>query len=189
MHPNNLPAITRSRRVPSRPTIKPSSSPEKSATSLRGRYWNTLLQDEDTHIDRIEELQDQIRHMTLPLFLPPPRKSDRNDCNERSPVRRVEAGGGKGQAHGHHKTTDFRPRFHFLPLCLIEDDAFLYRHFVEGITSIDPFEVDVSPLHVRVDQLHAEPVADVEPLRSRGSACLRRGGEGGGPRSPFRTHR
>jgi bacterioferritin len=28
-----------------------------------------ILQDEDTHIDRIEELQDQISHMTLPLFL------------------------------------------------------------------------------------------------------------------------
>jgi len=28
-----------------------------------------ILQDEDTHIDRIEELQDQIGHMTLPLFL------------------------------------------------------------------------------------------------------------------------
>ena len=28
-----------------------------------------ILQDEDAHIDRIEELQDQIRHMTLPLFL------------------------------------------------------------------------------------------------------------------------
>jgi bacterioferritin len=28
-----------------------------------------ILQDEDSHIDRIEELQDQIGHMTLPLFL------------------------------------------------------------------------------------------------------------------------
>ena len=28
-----------------------------------------ILQGEDAHIDRIEELQDQIRHMTLPLFL------------------------------------------------------------------------------------------------------------------------
>jgi len=28
-----------------------------------------ILQSEDAHIDRIEELQDQIRHMTLPLFL------------------------------------------------------------------------------------------------------------------------
>ena len=28
-----------------------------------------ILQDEDAHIDRIEELQDQIGHMTLPLFL------------------------------------------------------------------------------------------------------------------------
>jgi bacterioferritin len=28
-----------------------------------------ILQEEDTHIDRIEELQDQIGHMTLPLFL------------------------------------------------------------------------------------------------------------------------
>jgi bacterioferritin len=28
-----------------------------------------ILQDEDGHIDRIEELQDQIGHMTLPLFL------------------------------------------------------------------------------------------------------------------------
>jgi bacterioferritin len=28
-----------------------------------------ILQEEDTHIDRIEELQDQISHMTLPLFL------------------------------------------------------------------------------------------------------------------------
>jgi bacterioferritin len=28
-----------------------------------------ILQDEDSHIDRIEELQDQIAHMTLPLFL------------------------------------------------------------------------------------------------------------------------
>ena len=28
-----------------------------------------ILQDEDAHIDRIEELQDQINHMTLPLFL------------------------------------------------------------------------------------------------------------------------
>ena len=28
-----------------------------------------ILQDEDGHIDRIEELQDQISHMTLPLFL------------------------------------------------------------------------------------------------------------------------
>lgn len=28
-----------------------------------------ILQDEDAHIDGIEELQDQIGHMTLPLFL------------------------------------------------------------------------------------------------------------------------
>lgn len=28
-----------------------------------------ILQDEDRHIDEIEELQDQITHMTLPLFL------------------------------------------------------------------------------------------------------------------------
>jgi len=28
-----------------------------------------ILQDEDRHIDEIEELQDQISHMTLPLFL------------------------------------------------------------------------------------------------------------------------
>jgi bacterioferritin len=28
-----------------------------------------ILKDEDRHIDRIEELQDQIRHMTAPLFL------------------------------------------------------------------------------------------------------------------------
>lgn len=28
-----------------------------------------ILQDEDRHIDNIEELQDQIGHMTLPLFL------------------------------------------------------------------------------------------------------------------------
>lgn len=28
-----------------------------------------ILQDEDRHIDEIEELQDQIDHMTLPLFL------------------------------------------------------------------------------------------------------------------------
>jgi bacterioferritin len=28
-----------------------------------------ILQEEDAHIDRIEELQDQIAHMTLPLFL------------------------------------------------------------------------------------------------------------------------
>jgi len=28
-----------------------------------------ILQDEDDHIDKIEELQDQISHMTLPLFL------------------------------------------------------------------------------------------------------------------------
>lgn len=28
-----------------------------------------ILQDEDRHIDEIEELQDQIEHMTLPLFL------------------------------------------------------------------------------------------------------------------------
>jgi len=28
-----------------------------------------ILQDEDRHIDGIEELQDQIRHMTLPIFL------------------------------------------------------------------------------------------------------------------------
>jgi bacterioferritin len=28
-----------------------------------------ILQDEDNHIDKIEELQDQISHMTLPLFL------------------------------------------------------------------------------------------------------------------------
>jgi len=28
-----------------------------------------ILQDEDAHVDRIEELQDQIGHMTLPLFL------------------------------------------------------------------------------------------------------------------------
>jgi len=28
-----------------------------------------ILQEEDAHIDRIEELQDQIGHMTLPLFL------------------------------------------------------------------------------------------------------------------------
>lgn len=28
-----------------------------------------ILNDEDRHIDRIEELQDQISHMTLPLFL------------------------------------------------------------------------------------------------------------------------
>jgi bacterioferritin len=27
------------------------------------------LNDEDRHIDGIEELQDQISHMTLPLFL------------------------------------------------------------------------------------------------------------------------
>src|SRR5512143_1181052 len=28
-----------------------------------------ILQEEDAHIDRIEELRDQIGHMTLPLFL------------------------------------------------------------------------------------------------------------------------
>jgi bacterioferritin len=28
-----------------------------------------ILNDEDAHIDKIEELQDQIQHMTLPLFL------------------------------------------------------------------------------------------------------------------------
>ncbi|MDR3561575.1 MAG: bacterioferritin [Negativicutes bacterium] len=28
-----------------------------------------ILQDEDDHIDKIEELQDQISHMTLPIFL------------------------------------------------------------------------------------------------------------------------
>lgn len=28
-----------------------------------------ILNDEDRHIDKIEELQDQISHMTLPLFL------------------------------------------------------------------------------------------------------------------------
>ncbi|EGO62793.1 bacterioferritin [Acetonema longum] len=28
-----------------------------------------ILQDEDAHIDEIEELQDQISHMTLPIFL------------------------------------------------------------------------------------------------------------------------
>ena len=28
-----------------------------------------ILQDEDAHIDRIEELRDQIGHMTLPIFL------------------------------------------------------------------------------------------------------------------------
>jgi bacterioferritin len=28
-----------------------------------------ILQNEDAHVDRIEELQDQIGHMTLPLFL------------------------------------------------------------------------------------------------------------------------
>ncbi len=28
-----------------------------------------ILQEEDAHIDRIEELQDQIGHMTLPIFL------------------------------------------------------------------------------------------------------------------------
>ncbi len=28
-----------------------------------------ILQDEDRHIDKIEELQDQIEHMTLPIFL------------------------------------------------------------------------------------------------------------------------
>ena len=28
-----------------------------------------ILEDEDRHIDEIEELQDQISHMTLPLFL------------------------------------------------------------------------------------------------------------------------
>ena len=29
----------------------------------------SILQDEDQHIDEIEELQDQISHMTLPIFL------------------------------------------------------------------------------------------------------------------------
>ncbi len=28
-----------------------------------------ILQDEDEHIDKIEELQDQVGHMTLPIFL------------------------------------------------------------------------------------------------------------------------
>jgi bacterioferritin len=28
-----------------------------------------ILNDEDGHIDGIEELQDQISHMTLPIFL------------------------------------------------------------------------------------------------------------------------
>ncbi|MDR3562788.1 MAG: bacterioferritin [Negativicutes bacterium] len=28
-----------------------------------------ILQDEDDHLDKIEELQDQISHMTLPIFL------------------------------------------------------------------------------------------------------------------------
>ena len=28
-----------------------------------------ILKDEDAHIDKIEELQDQIEHMTLPVFL------------------------------------------------------------------------------------------------------------------------
>ena len=28
-----------------------------------------ILSDEDRHIDEIEELQDQIGHMTLPIFL------------------------------------------------------------------------------------------------------------------------
>jgi hypothetical protein len=36
-------------------------------THLLIRY--SILQDEDAHVDRIEELQDQIGHMTLPLFL------------------------------------------------------------------------------------------------------------------------
>ena len=30
---------------------------------------------------------------------------------------------------------------------------------IEGITSIDLLEVDVPPIHVRVNQLHADPVA------------------------------
>ncbi len=29
----------------------------------------SILQEEDQHIDKIEELQDQISHMTLPIFL------------------------------------------------------------------------------------------------------------------------
>jgi bacterioferritin len=29
----------------------------------------SILQDEDAHVDAIEELQDQIEHMTLPIFL------------------------------------------------------------------------------------------------------------------------
>ena len=28
-----------------------------------------ILEDEDRHIDKIEEMQDQIEHMTLPIFL------------------------------------------------------------------------------------------------------------------------
>jgi hypothetical protein len=32
---------------------------------------------------------------------------------------------------------------------------------IEGITSFDPLEVDVPPIHIRVNQLHTDPVAHV----------------------------
>jgi bacterioferritin len=33
------------------------------------RYWKKILNDEDMHIDAIEELQDQINQMSLQIFL------------------------------------------------------------------------------------------------------------------------
>lgn len=41
---------------------------EKSDFATR-KLLQEILQEEDQHIDEIEELQDQIEHMTLPVFL------------------------------------------------------------------------------------------------------------------------
>ena len=69
MPPSSSPAITRSSWARSRPTttaIKLAGEVNDFATR---EILEHILQDEDAHIDRIEELQDQIGHMTLPLFL------------------------------------------------------------------------------------------------------------------------
>jgi bacterioferritin len=59
--------------MPSKPIIKSYNAAIKLAGEV-GDYatrelLEKILQDEDAHIDEIEEIMDQIKQMTLPVFL------------------------------------------------------------------------------------------------------------------------
>ncbi len=48
----------------------------------------SILKDEDDHMDGIEELQDQIGHMTLPIFLTHPDRLSRIASMKKTPRHR-----------------------------------------------------------------------------------------------------